>query len=91
MAAMDFDLGNQFLFQAFNSLSDASDVGRLCHIITGPEREGLQCGGRAFVGQRAEHDDRQFRVKFPHFAQRGQAVHLRHFDIEGQQVGVDLR
>jgi hypothetical protein len=69
---------------------DAADVRRLGHVVGGAERERLEGRRCAALGERAEHDHGQPWVRPADLAQRRDAVHLGHLDVEGDQVGVEL-
>jgi hypothetical protein len=88
--AQRLDLGDQLLAHAGERRRHAADVGRLGDVVVGAQRQGVQGGGRAPLGQGAEHDDRQPGVGLAQLAQGAEAVQVRHLDVEGDAVRGDL-
>ena len=94
-AGEHLDAGDELLADAVHRLADAADVGRLGDVVVGAGGEGVEGRGGTALGQRAEHDDRHAAVLAPtdtaaDRADRLDAVHLRHLDVHGDQVGLEL-
>jgi hypothetical protein len=79
------NLGNELAGNRFEC-SGAIDVTGLGDIIGGAQRQRFQGYSCALFGQAAEHDDRNAAVDFAQFANRLEAVHLRHLDVEQDDI-----
>lgn len=59
-------------------------------IIARSESESVQCRSRSAFGQSAEHDHGEEGIRFSQRRQRFQPVEFRHFDIERDEIGIEL-
>ena len=63
-------------------------IARLRNVVGGPECKSFQRGGGPVLGERAEHDDGNASVDLAQLAHRFQPIHLGHFDVEKDDVGL---
>src|SRR5579862_3843320 len=64
-------------------------IARLGDVVGRSKSESFQgCGGSMF-GERAEHDDGNAGVDFSQLAHSFEPIHLRHFDVEKDDVGLE--
>ncbi len=63
-------------------------AGRLGQNIDRAETQRLQREVRAVLGQRTHHDHRH-RMALHDQPQERQAIHLRHFEVQGQHIGLE--
>ena len=88
--AEGLDRGDQLLPDDPQRTFQAPLVGGLGEVIGRPERQGVEGRLRPAFRQGAEHDHRQPRVRLAQLLERLQAVHLRHRDVEDDQVRAQL-
>ena len=82
----ELDLADQLLGHALEA--EALGAGRLAHIVDRPQLEGADSGVGAGLGEAGNHHHRR-RPQGHDLFQERQAVHLRHLDVEGDDVGTD--
>jgi hypothetical protein len=63
--------------------------GRLGDEVAGAELQGTKRGIRAARRQGRDHDHRH-RPERHHLFEKGEAVHMRHLDVQGQNVRIEL-
>ena len=85
------DLGDEFTLYLLARGRKALAAGGLRGIIRRAESQGLQRRGGSVLRQCAEHDDRQLRIELPNLGEGLQPVHAGHFDVERDDVGLELR
>lgn len=88
--AVRFDLGDEVIAQTFHGLGHASDVSGFGDIIIRPDGKRFDGDLGPPLHERAEHDDGKLWIELSNFAEGLNAIHLRHLDIEGDDVGGDL-
>ncbi len=79
--------GNEFLRQCTDKAFAPRLVVRLGNIIAGPAGQRFNRYAGAAVRERAAHDHRHRIIARAQLAQRRQAVHHRHLDIEHNEIG----
>ena len=83
------NFGKQLLSQSAYRRFAAGLAGGLGDIIAGAAGKGFDGDFGAALGERTAHDDRHLVALCAQIAQRDQAIHDRHLDIEQDQVGMD--
>jgi hypothetical protein len=81
------NFGNELLRQRPDGGFTPFLAAGLGNVIAGPAGQRFNGHSGAALGEGAAHDYRHGVVTGAQFAQRDQAVHHRHFDIEQNQVG----
>jgi hypothetical protein len=87
----DLIFGNQLFTHSLPSGFGVARVGRLGDVVGGAPRQCFQRDRCAPFGESAEHDHRELGTEFPDPGERLEPVHSRHFKIECDQVGLELR
>ena len=82
------DLLDQVVVEGFGGGGFAGAF-RLRNVVGRAERQRLEADLRVAAGQRRGHDDDEVALLRQQLRQRGNAVELRHFDIEHGNVGID--
>ncbi len=86
-AAESLNLGKKVSLDPLHGHVQAAGVAGLGDVVAGAERQGVQGGAGAALGQRAEHDDGQLWMELANLGDGLQAGHVRHFHVEGDEVG----
>ncbi|OQB89482.1 MAG: hypothetical protein BWX86_02448 [Verrucomicrobia bacterium ADurb.Bin122] len=79
--------GLDFLDELRAEVAERVGVSGLTEDIDGADAEGFQCGLGASLGQGAHDDDRHGPVLHDE-AQECEAIHPGHFDVEGDDIGL---
>ena len=85
------DFRNQLFPHSLPSAFGVARVGRLGDVVGGASRQCFQRDRSAPFGESAEHDHRDFGTEVPDPGERLEPIHSRHFKIECDQVGLELR
>lgn len=65
----------------------AGRAARLRHVVRRAQGEGVEGGGGAALGERAEHDHRELRRPLADLGQELEAAHVGHLDVQPDHVG----
>ena len=76
---------------ALNRSVDTSDICGFGNVVVSSQGKRIECRLGSALGKRAEHDDGQLRIELANLNQRRQSIHLWHFHVQGDDIGIDLR
>ena len=79
-----------FAASVFRKFAHRIGSARLGQHFHGAEFQRLQRGLAGWLGQRTD-DDRRHGMKVHQLLQEGEPVHARHFDVQGQHVGLERK
>jgi hypothetical protein len=89
--AQGLDLRDEFGTNPVDRYCGAAGVAGLGGVIRRTQRKRVESSRRAALGQRAEHYDRELGIQLAQGRQRLQPVHHWHFDVECDQIRLELR